>query len=190
MYAAVTLALAGVMVAASCAREEKVVNYHPFLANLPDAQTGLAPVGDRFGGVSNLPSENDAKKMVVVNPDGSKTLLSGSIRQLMSQIVNCLYDDELELLHDQLVSMSTKEEYRGRGKDSFAFVEYLKRNREDVVEMFSRMPMAENTPAVALHQPSRNTFKLQITGIAKKGLNFTTLWVTHEKGVWKVMWME
>lgn len=176
----------------SCAEDRKVVQYHPFLANLPDAKTGLGPVGDRFGGVNdpNRLTPEDAEKMVVTNPDGSKTLLSKSIRQLMSQVVNCLYEDELELLHDQLMSESTKEEYRARGKDSFAFVEYLSRNREDIVELFRRMPMAENTPAVAMHQPARNTFKLQMTGIAKKGLNFTTFWVTHEQGTWKIMWME
>ncbi len=180
------------IVLASCAQETKVVKYHPFLANLPDAQTGFAPVGDRFDGAKNpnMMTAADAERMVVTNPDGSVTLPSNSIRQLMSQVVNCLQADELELLHDQLVSTTTKGEYRERGKDSFAFVEYLSRNRGDVLEMFQRMPMAENTPAVAMHQPTRNTFKLQLTGIAKKGLNYTTMWVTQEKGTWKLMWME
>ncbi|MGE3109606.1 MAG: hypothetical protein AB7G11_16880 [Phycisphaerales bacterium] len=175
-----------------CSTEQKVVSYHPFLANLPDAQTGFAPVGDRFAGVQdpNLAPSDDPAKMVVTNPDGSVTLVSASIRQLMSQVINCLKSDELEILHDQLVAEDTKREYRARGKDSFAFVEYLFRNRADVLELFTRMPMAENTPAVALHQAARNTFKLQLTGIATKGLYFSTLWVTHEKGTWKIMWIE
>lgn len=180
------------MIAAGCSQEEKVVRYHPFLANLPDAKTGLAPVGDRFGNAAlpNAPSAEDAERMVDVNPDGTVRLRSSNIRQLMSQVVSCLQKDELELLHDQLVSKSTLEEYRERGKDSFAFVEHLYRNQDAIVEMFKRMPMAENTPAVAMHQPARNTFKLQLTGIAKNGLKWTTMWVTHESGTWKIMWME
>jgi hypothetical protein len=192
MHVARVAILMGACVLSACGEHREVVQYHPFLANLPDAKTGQGPIGSRFSGLNdpNRVTVEDAEKMVVTNPDGSVKLLSQSIRQLMSQVVNCIVNDELELLHDQLVAESTKQEYRARGKDSFAFVEYLQRNQDDITELFRRMPMAENTPAVAMHQPARNTFKLQMTGIAKKGLKFTTFWVTHEQGTWKIMWME
>lgn len=183
LWALVPLATLG------CAQEQRITRYHPFMANLPDVKTGTAPVGSALGGAPD-PTAGMSETLVIEQPNGAKKLVSGNIRQLLYHLVNCLASDELELFYDQLVATETKENYRGKGKDGFAFVEFLKEHESDVVMLASRMPMAEHTPSVALDQPSRNVFKLRLTGIAKVDLNYTILWAVHDKGTWKLMWIE
>jgi len=176
--------------AASCAPEQTVVNYHPFLANLPDAKTAAGPVGSRFDNFRDPTAASPDEKAVVENPDGTKTLRSSNVRQLMSQIVTSIQNDDLEDFYDQLVAERTKEEYRSRGQDPFAFVQFLREHEADIIEMFNRMPMAEHTPAVALTQPQRNTFRLVLTGLARNNVKFTEIWAVHDKGVFKLLWIK
>lgn len=172
-----------------CAQEERVTRYHPFMANLPDVKMGTAPVGNALGNAPD-PTAGMSETLVIEHPNGTKTLVSANIRQLIYHLMNCLANDELELFYDQLVAADTKQHYRGKGKDGFAFMEFLKQHEEDVAMLVSRMPMAEHTPSVALDQPSRNVFKLRLTGLAKVDINFTVLWAVHDKGTWKLMWIE
>jgi len=186
---AILAAVVALVCLIGCAEEQRVTRYHPFMANLPDVKMGTAPVGSVLGNAPD-PTAGSSETLVIEQPNGTKKLVSGNIRQLLYHLVNCLANDELELFYDQLVAAETKQDYRGKGKDGFAFVEYLKQNETDIDLLVSRMPMAEHTPSVALDQPSRNVFKLRLTGLAKKDMNFTALWAVHEKGTWKLMWVE
>lgn len=181
--------IAPLVVWLGCAQEQRITRYHPFMANLPDVKTGTAPVGNVLGNAQD-PTAARSETLVIERPNGDKTLVSGNIRQLLYHMVNCLANDELELFYDQLVATETKQDYRSKGKEGFAFVEFLKQNESDIVMLAARMPMAEHTPSVALDQPSRNVFKLSLTGIAKVDMAYTVLWAVHEKGTWKLMWVE
>lgn len=174
----------------ACQSDEKVIKYHPFLANLPDAKTQMNPIGDRFGGNFADPTSLPDNKIVVEKPGGQKTLIARSVRHMMTHLEQTLDDGDEVLLYEQVISQETKEQYRAKGKDPLQIIDYLKEHRKDIAVLFSRMPFAEQSPNVILEQPGNKVFLIRLTGLAAKDSEFTRLWAKMEKGNWKLLWVD
>lgn len=206
----------GVLGLVACETEENVVGYKPFFAGLPGAEGGKDPVyGDRAsdtgatgsagaGGAAGVhetdllmddpldPNAASSDPLVVENADGSKTLVVRSIRHVMTHIERRLDEGEEgeKLLYEQVVADAAKKEYAEQGKSEAQMMEYLREHRRDIAVLFSRLPFAEHTPGVYLKKRARNRFVLELPPLAKKGSNFSELWVQMEGGQWKFLWVK
>lgn len=176
-----------------CQREENVVRYKPFFTGITGAEVtrgaGAVPVNPDLGHIDPTKLPADAK-LIVENPDGSKTLIAKSLRHMMGHLERCLDEGEDELLMDQVISEKTKQQYRSEGKDPQQIIRFLKRNRKDIAKLFSRMPMGEYTPTVILEQPGDKMWAIRLTGAAARDMKFTKVWARLEEGHWRFVWVE
>jgi hypothetical protein len=124
----------------------------------------------------------------VEHEDGSITLHTKSIRQLMAQITTTIQNGEKDLFLEQVLSTITKEEFYERGLDpGLAFDELTVRQR-DIARMFYFMPMGEYTPGLYLKNVGRNMFRLELS----RANNPTLYWIgidsVFEKGNYRLRW--
>ncbi len=180
---------------AGCADEARVVNYTPFFDGLEGA-AGATAVRDgvRRGGAeaADPTASSDAlpEELVKVGPDGKKVIVSRSIRHVMVHLATLLNENDDETLYEQLVSEHTKKHFAEQGLDARAeSLGFLKTNREDIMALFGRMPMAERSTGVVLERAPGNLFKLSLQGTSTRTLRFTDLWITMERGQWKLVWV-
>lgn len=181
--------LAGAVLAgAACASEERVTSYKPFLTGVAGAQFGQQPV---IAGGASGPSAGDAAdgRIVIENPDGSRTLLCRTVRALMTHIERELDEGNTDIILKQLVSRRTFEEFERRGEPATAITDFLQKHRRDIAVLFARMPMAERSPTIILQQPGDNVWILKLTGASAEDTRFTKLWVVMERGSWKFYWV-
>lgn len=176
-----------------CQRDEKVVRYKPFFTGIAGGAevsfgSDAKPVNPNAGFIDPSALPSDAK-LVVENPDGSKTLIAKTLRHMMSHVERCLDEREDDLLMDQVISERTKEEYRAEGKDPREIIRFLRRNRKDIAKLFGRLPMGEYTPTVIIDQPGDKTWVIRLTGAAKRDMKFTEVWGRQEEGNWRLLWI-
>jgi hypothetical protein len=181
-----------ILLAAGCAREERIVQYKPFFAGLSGAQMQTEPVTDRSAagaGADRVVDESELFRTVIENPDGSRTLLSKSGLHLMGHIYNTLADDEVELFVQQVLSDMTRREYLERGLDPARAFHDLKKHERDIARLFSRMPMGENSPNVLMEAVGRNIFRLRLTGPAARDVGrYRGFDMVLEGGDWRLRW--
>jgi hypothetical protein len=171
----------------SCAREEKVVRYKPFFANIADARQGQPPVQPNAGYHDPTAYSGESR---IENPDGSVRLISKSVRQLMSHIERTLDDGDDDLFLEQLLSEETKRHYRGEGKDPADAVAYFHEHRRDIATLFARMPFGEYSPSIIRTKTGRNQWKFELIAAAKRDSPLTELWVALEDGEYRLIWIE
>lgn len=181
------LLCAGPLVAA-CATEERVTSYRPFLTGISGAQFGQQPVTGNAPPPGPLGDPADGR-IVIENPDGSRTLLCRTVRALMTHLERELDEGNTDVILKQLISRRTLEEFDRRGEPPGAIVDFLQKHRRDIAVLFARMPMAERSPTVILQQPGDNVWILKLTGAAAEDTRFTKLWVVMERGSWKFYWV-
>jgi hypothetical protein len=174
--------------AAGCAPEERVTSYKPFLTGVSGAQFGQQPVSGRTQSTA-WHGDPDDGRIVIENPDGSRTLLCRTVRALMTHLERELDEGNSDVILKQLISRRTLEEFERRGESPRAIVDFLHKHRRDIAVLFARMPMAERSPTVILQQPGDNVWILKLTGAAAQDTRFTRLWVVMERGSWKFYWV-
>ncbi|MBX3402579.1 MAG: hypothetical protein KF699_04105 [Phycisphaeraceae bacterium] len=174
--------------AAGCATEERVTSYRPFLTGVSGAQFGQQPVSGRAPTSASNADPGDGR-IVIENPDGSRTLLCRTVRALMSHLERELDEGNTDVILKQLISRRTLEEFDRRGESPRAIVDFLQKHRRDIAVLFARMPMAERSPTIILQQPGDNVWILKLTGAAAEDTRFTRLWVVMERGSWKFYWV-
>ncbi len=176
------------MLTLGCETEERVVRYRPFLATIPGAQFGTAPVGDPFDGKYEDPSAYDGDSLVVELPDGEILLVSKTGRHLMAHVINTIDADDKALFLDQVLSEITKQEFIDRGIDpGEAFVE-LKKRRTDIMKLFNLMPMGEYTPGVYMKGVGGGVQRLKVSGPSAMDLRWNFMDMKYEKGGYRLRW--
>ncbi len=176
------------LVLAACTPQERVTQYKPFFTGLSGAQFNTQPVDAESSSYAD-PTATPDGRIVINNPDGSRTLLCRSVRSLMSHIERELDEENSDIIIKQLISKRTIEEFEGRGESPAAIIDFLQKHRRDIAMFFARMPMAERSPTVILKQPGNGVWVLQLTGAASEDIRFTKLWVVMERGSWKFYWV-
>lgn len=187
-------AICGVLV--GCAEQETVTKFKPFFAGLEGAQySAQKPVfssqesGAEAGGVAGMTDEQRASG-IIEKPDGTREFVTTSV-SLLTRHIEMLLDEntpkaDKELL-EQLIDERTKEHYLAEGKQPVEYVRWLQKNRKEIARMLARMPMAERTPTVVVRQPGDNTWVIELTGQATRGVKFTQLWVRQQMGRWRLV---
>jgi len=171
---------------AACAREERVVGQRSLLGGLPGAETRVTPLGPR--GQTADPAALDESTLEVVQPDGSKRLVSKSGRHVMVHIWNTLQDGDAETFLRQVLSRRTRNEYLDRGLDPAQAFDRIRARRADIQRLFARMPMGERTPGVVYEQLGGRMFRFMLTGTAAKGLSWVGIDMVYEEGNYRLVW--
>lgn len=173
----------------ACTPEEKVVRYKPFLSGIPDAKTGM-PVVTGPGDSVAISAEDTDNTGIIKNRDGSTTLVTKSVRQLMRHLERTLDDGKQdEIIFDQLIAEDTKQYIRSQNTDPREYVAYLHNQRREIALFFARLPVGEGSPNAVFEPTGNKQYVVRLTGAAAKGLRFTKLWVALEKGNFKLLWL-
>jgi len=161
------------------------------------SQSGLLSGLD--GAQSQIPTKRQARALPdflrtpdqgirVENEDGTITLYSKSVRQLLAHLSTTIANGERELFIEQLLCQLTKDEFYDRGLDpSLAFDELVRRER-DVGRLFYFMPMGEYTPGLYLKTIGRNTFRLKLGRANNESLHWIGIDVVFEDSNYKLRW--
>ncbi len=172
------------IVAAGCTETRVIPKRKPFMSGLP---------GTGGGGAFRLPTQDAADRAAetpvrtrVTNPDGTVTLRSPTVRDLMRHILETIAADEEELFTQQLLSTRTRTEFAERGFDPREAFRELKRRRADLRRLFSAMPVGEFTPGVLMRPVGRNVFRLSAEG--DPSMPWTFMDVVYEKGEYRLRW--
>ena len=177
-----------------CAREEKVVGYKPFFAGLSgQGDVTVTGPGAQIAAAASTPGAletitEDQARSFSVNPDGTKKLTIRGAREMIGHLRSLLAAQEkdvpeaAELFFEQVLSPETRGEFESRGmgpEEAFAF---LKAEEEDLLQLFSRMPMGEHTPTAVTEDLGKNTQRVRLTRDASKGLRWVGLDMVLSRG--------
>lgn len=180
--------LVSLLLIAGCTPYERVVSRSSLLSSLEDTNdTGNVPTKKAS---RTLPDflRNPEEGIRVEDEDGTITLYTKSIRQLMTQITLCIQNDERDLFVEQVLSQITKDEFYERNLDpGFAFDELVARQR-DIFRMFYFMPMGEYTPGLFTKSIGRNVFRLQLSRARNEELYWIGIDSVFEKGNYRLRW--
>lgn len=179
------LVLLLVCVLAGCKPYERVVSYDPPLAHLPGAQTQTPARAKPNPAVAGAPAGG---RIVIEHEDGTVTLVSRNALQMLTHIRRLVAQDEEELFTQQILSERTKREFLERGFDPAEAFKEIKRREDDLLALLARMPMGEFTPGLYLETLGPNTFRLALYGKAAQDLNWTSVDIVIENGVWRLRW--
>jgi len=177
--------LAVIVCAATCAGcvETRVIpKTKPILAGLPGVEGGPGEVPASSRPEILAPVE----EIRVDNPDGTVTLRSPTVRNLMRHILQTVMDDERELFTEQVLSKITRSEFTERGYDPGTAFDEVQRRIDDVRSLFRAMPAGEFTPGILMQSVGRNVFRLRAEGDESMRWNYMD--VVFESGDFKLRW--
>ena len=164
----------------------KVVSYNAPLAGLPGAMSGTPETRDHLRRID--PTATPDGQIRVEHPDGSVELFSHSPRQLMRHIYQTLENGERALFVEQVMCERTRREFRERGYDPGEGFDELLRRRDDVLKLFNAMPQGEYTPGVLWEKQGEKTYRLKVTGLGARDLEWSFMDMVLEQGNWKLRW--
>ncbi len=181
-----TLLIAPAMAMLPGCQYERIVSQSGLLTGLDGAQSQLPAKrqGRALPDFLRTPDEG----IRVEAEDGTITLYSKSVRQLMAHISTTIANGERDLFVEQVLSERTKDEFYERGLDpGIAFDELVRRER-DIGRLFYFMPMGEYTPGLYLKTIGRNTFRLKLARANNESLYWLGLDVVFEQRNYKLRW--
>lgn len=160
----------------------------PLLAGLQNGGgfTSLRQV-DKNGQPVNQAGLGTGGDKRVVAEDGTVTLNSPTISDLMRHILETVVNEEEDLFTDQLLSTITRREFIERGLDPAEAYRELVRREKDLRALFRAIPIGEFTPGVLLRNVGPNIFRLGIKG--DPDLRWSFIDVVLEKGQYKLRWL-
>lgn len=165
---------------------ERVVSQSGLLTGLEGAQSKIPPKQQARALPDFLRTPEEGIR--VEDEDGTVTLYTKSVRQLMAQISATIANGERELFVEQVLCQRTKDEFYERGLDpAMAFDELVKRER-DIGRLFYYMPMGEYTPGLHLKTIGRNTFRLKLPRANNESLYWLGMDVVFEDRNFKLRW--
>lgn len=169
-----------------CQMETRVVRYRAPLAGLPGAEHA-ADIKPMSAGVrSSL--DRTPTQIRFTDESGQVRLVARSGNDLIVHIYETLRDGEKDLFTDQILSTRTRGEYIARGKSPGDAFDDLRARSDDVVDLFNMMPHGEFTPGVFLKPIGKDTFRLEVTGLAARDINWTAMDMVIEGGQYKLIW--
>jgi hypothetical protein len=166
---------------------ERVVSQSGLLVGLDGAQSQI-PAKREARALPDFLRTPDEGIRVEDEEEGTITLYSKSVRQLMAHITTTIGNDEKDLFVEQLLSKRTKEEFYERGLDPGLAFDELKRRERDVGRLFYFMPMGEYTPGLYLKTIGPNTFRLQLSRVTNESLHWIGIDVVFENKNYRLRW--
>jgi hypothetical protein len=185
---ALSLAYASGSVMGGCEREERIISTNSLLSGIPDAKTGVPAKVDASAAAQ--PVLRTADELVERKPDGTVTVRTPSIRDMMVVFYTCLDKEYDAVMRDYVLAQGTKLHFRTEGKDEGDALAFIKENKQDILELMGRMPAGERTPSIAFERMEKNVYRLRLTGRIPREWRFTQLWVALEGTDWKFYWVQ
>ncbi|MDX2018127.1 MAG: hypothetical protein SFY95_10885 [Planctomycetota bacterium] len=171
--------------------EERVVRSRPAFAGLPGA-TGAQIIDEerdkRLAESGLAPSADQQPEREVVNPDGTRTLLTRNVRDLMFHVASTLQKNERDLLVGQLLSRTTIAEFVERGLDPALAFDLLKSMEPDIRELFSKLPGGELTPGSIMQPLPGRAVRLRLPIEVAGRDRLIGFDVIPERAQWKLRW--
>lgn len=174
---------------AACEQEKRVIYSSSFLGGVPNAETRSPNVDLRHGSSQNKPAVDS--RIVIVNPDGSKTLIARTPKHLMNHIVNTMRsqdEDAADLFVNQVLSQRTRDDYLSRGLDPKQAFETVRARQADVMALFQTMPMGEKTPGVFLQNAGDGVKRMMAEQRIAIDLKWKGIDMVFEKGNYRLVW--
>ncbi len=179
----ITAGLGAAVLCAGCQETRVIHKRKPILSGLPGSVGGG---GEVIPGASRPEILQPVEQIRVNNPDGTVTLRSPTVRDLMRHILQTLSSDERDLFTEQVLSKITRQEFFERGYDPATTFDELIRRRSDLRRLFQAMPAGEFTPGILLEPVGRNVFRLRAEG--DESMNWKYMDVVFESGDFKLRW--
>jgi len=168
--------------------EQKTVAYNSFLSGLPGAEQRL-PLNRNMGDYSDPTRMDESKLIVEETKDKKKKLIAKTGRHMMIHLYNTVDSGNAELFVNEVLSEMTKREYFERGVDPRDGFKILVQNQEDLQILFSRMPAGEMTPGIFARPMGNGVQRVELDGLAARGLYWTGFDMVTERGNWRLRWM-
>lgn len=185
--------------------EERVVAVRGGLQNMPGAVGGIRPdrsrsedlpagTSDRWGRylaaygdphAQLTGSESDPRRHI--DEFGNVTLILRSPADVLYHSYWTIQRGEWELLYDQVVSDRLKRNYVEHFKEPEESVRFLRRNRQDVLQLLELLPGAEMTPGALLSTVGPLAFRITASPEQTFGKRFTSVDVIIEDGVFRLL---
>ncbi|MEN0019980.1 MAG: hypothetical protein AAF747_03745 [Planctomycetota bacterium] len=178
------------MAAASCLTSgctyERVVRARTPLSGIAGAEGGLQ-IGDRFDGEYVPPSLGEGP-IAQIESDGTVSLRASSGDHLLTHVAGVLETNNDELFVEQVLSSVTRQEFLDRGIDPAEAFWLVKAREEAFRVLHARMPRGEQTPAAIMHKVGSQTFRVELTGLAARGLEWRGFDMVFENGSFRLRW--
>lgn len=182
----ILLACVCVIASLSACKYERIVSQSGLLVGLDGAESKI-PAKQQSRPLPDFLRTPD-EGIRIEEDDGTVTLYSKSVRQLMAHMITTIADGEKDLFIEQLLSTRTKDEFIERGLDpGIAFDELVRRQR-DVGRLFYFMPMGEFTPGIDYRTIGPNVFRLKLPSRTREGLYWIGIDVIFEDYNYKLRW--
>ena len=151
----------------------------------PSGVGGRAPVDMAWlpqspAELDGTPDENDPLRLTMEN--GELILVRRSPAHLVHHMLNTIRQEEWDLLYDQLLADRLLTSYVQGGRDPRLALDYIKENRDAVVELLRAMPGGEQTPGVTMHVRGKGRFQLVRGGGYRADGKFWAMEVVIERG--------
>lgn len=177
-----------VMATVLWACETRVVSHNSFLTGLQGSEQQL-PSRRKLGDYAD-PTLVREDLLVKEDPKtGARTLTARSGRHLMIHIYTCVDQDDAELFVKEVLSEGTRRAFIERGVDPREGFRRLQDHQEDLQKLFSQMPAGEYTPGLFLKPQGGGVQRVELDGLAAKGLYWTGFDMVQERGSWRLRWM-
>lgn len=173
----------GAILAPGCTETRVIPTTKPLLAGLPGVEGGL---GATPASAPRPDILQPVEQIRVTNADGTVTLRSPTVRDLMRHVLMTIADDERDLFVEQVLSEATRREFFERGFDPGTAYDEVRRRQGDVRRLFQAMPAGEFTPGILLEPVGRNVFRLRAEG--DRTMPWTFMDVVFERGDFKLRW--
>jgi hypothetical protein len=177
----------------SCAAETTVYRY------VPEYQLREGIVPERYVREDGVVVINRPRRLgaaaeggTMVDPAGREIAADGAVRlhallpeQALSHMQQCLLESDWQLMWEQVISATIREEYeKGGGFDEFAA--YMDRNRHDLYGMLNRMIPSIRSPEVIVEALSAGFQRVRFHWTLAKEFKFAAVDLTLEEGGLKV----
>lgn len=183
VLAASAAGVGAALLGSGCTETRVIHKAKPILSGLPGSEGGGGGV---VPGAPRPDILQPVDQIRVDNPDGSVTLRSPTVRDLMRHILQTMAGDERDLFTEQVLSKITRQEFYERGFDPATTFDELKRRQSDLRRLFQAMPAGEFTPGILLEPVGRNVFRLRAEG--DETMNWKYMDVVFESGDFKLRW--
>jgi hypothetical protein len=168
--------------------ETRVVSHNSFLTGLQGSEQQL-PSNRTLGEYADPTLVREDALVKEDAKTGARTLTARSGRHLMIHIYNCVDQDDVELFVSEVLSERTRLEFARRGVDPREGFKRLQAHQEDLQRLFSQMPAGEYTPGLFLRPVGGGVQRVELDGLAAKGLFWTGFDMVQERGSWRLRWM-
>lgn len=165
---------------------ERIVSQSGLLTGLDGAESKIPPKRQARALPDFLRTPEGGIR--IENEDGTITLYSKSVRQLMAHISTTIGNNERELFVEQVLSERTKDEFYERGLDPGLAFDELKRRERDIGRLFYFLPMGEYTPGVYMQTIGRNVFRIKLSKVTNESLYWIGMDVVFEDSNFKLRW--